>query len=303
MNIRNFKNKHKGERIFIIGNGPSLRDTELNKLQNEYTIGMNKISLIYPSVQWRPSYFVYVRATPPNTERLESYNTTLNLGIPSFISEDNREYFSTKRNINYIKRDMSVCPNKCYEFDSAADIVGECWSCDIEKVVYRPDSSIYVAAQLASYMGFDEMYFIGCDGYQKNPPKVGYSFKEVIFSSGNDPREYKEESKLKFLLENNTPIRSFVNGLSFKLSQSRFKNTFVLDSGEDYNHFHKNYRNKKDNDSTQSNQKVKQLNHDLIRMHNTIEKVGEYIGFKTYNATVSKNIDIHEPVNFADVVD
>jgi len=302
MNIRNFRNKHEGERVFIIGNGPSLRDTDLNKLKNEYTIAMNRIDLIFPLVEWRPSYFVYVRATSPNTERLKSYKTTLDLGIPSFISEDNCEYFPTKQNIMYLKRDDSVRPDKCYEFDSAADIVGECWSCDIEKVVYRPDSSMYVAAQIASYMGFDKMYFVGCDGYQTNPPKLGYSFKDIIFHSGNDPRKYKGKSKLKFLFENNTPIRSFVNGISFKLSHSRFKNVFVLDSGNDYNHFHKKYRNKKDSDSTQSYEKVNQLNRDLIRMHNAIEKIGKNKSFKTYNATVSKNIEIHEPVNFNDIV-
>ena len=33
---------HKGERCFIIGNGPSLRETELTKLKGEFTFGLNR---------------------------------------------------------------------------------------------------------------------------------------------------------------------------------------------------------------------------------------------------------------------
>jgi len=40
------KDKHRGERCFIIGNGPSLRNTDLSCLRNEYTFGMNRIYLI-----------------------------------------------------------------------------------------------------------------------------------------------------------------------------------------------------------------------------------------------------------------
>jgi len=33
------KDIHKGERIVIIGNGPSLRQTDLSRLKNEFTFG------------------------------------------------------------------------------------------------------------------------------------------------------------------------------------------------------------------------------------------------------------------------
>ena len=41
------KDKHKGERCFIIGNGPSLKQTDLTKLKNEYTFGLNRIYLAF----------------------------------------------------------------------------------------------------------------------------------------------------------------------------------------------------------------------------------------------------------------
>ena len=38
-NLKQLKNIHVGERCFIIGNGPSLKKTDLSKLKDEYTIG------------------------------------------------------------------------------------------------------------------------------------------------------------------------------------------------------------------------------------------------------------------------
>ena len=34
--LNRFKDKHKGERCFIIGNGPSLKKTDVSKLTNEF---------------------------------------------------------------------------------------------------------------------------------------------------------------------------------------------------------------------------------------------------------------------------
>jgi len=48
------KNIHKGQRAFIIGNGPSLRKTDPNLLQNEITFGCNAIFLM-PNFQ--PTYY------------------------------------------------------------------------------------------------------------------------------------------------------------------------------------------------------------------------------------------------------
>ena len=38
---------YEGERLFLIGNGPSLEETPLEALESEYTMAMNRIDLIY----------------------------------------------------------------------------------------------------------------------------------------------------------------------------------------------------------------------------------------------------------------
>ena len=52
------KDKHQGKRAFIIGNGSSLRISDLDRLTGEITFACNKIYLAFDQTQWRPTYYV-----------------------------------------------------------------------------------------------------------------------------------------------------------------------------------------------------------------------------------------------------
>ena len=47
--LKTFRNKHKGRRCFIIGNGPSLTANDLNKIKrnNDISFAFNRIYHIY----------------------------------------------------------------------------------------------------------------------------------------------------------------------------------------------------------------------------------------------------------------
>src|SRR5512135_2231307 len=49
------KDSHKGERCFLIGNGPSLRSTDLSRLKNEFCFGFNRIFLAAAAPGFTPS--------------------------------------------------------------------------------------------------------------------------------------------------------------------------------------------------------------------------------------------------------
>ena len=51
------KNKYKGNRVFLIGNGPSLNNTELYLLKNEYTICFNHFDLFFERINWTPTFY------------------------------------------------------------------------------------------------------------------------------------------------------------------------------------------------------------------------------------------------------
>ncbi|MEH7386551.1 hypothetical protein V7147_14250, partial [Bacillus sp. JJ1521] len=55
--LKKIKNKHMGQRCFIIGTGPSLTIEDLEKLRNEMTFSMNSICLAFDETDWRPTYY------------------------------------------------------------------------------------------------------------------------------------------------------------------------------------------------------------------------------------------------------
>ena len=61
--ILDFKNKGLGKRVFLVGNGPSLNDMNLDLLENEDSIAMNRIELIYEKTKWRPTYYFFCSST------------------------------------------------------------------------------------------------------------------------------------------------------------------------------------------------------------------------------------------------
>ena len=48
------------DRCFILGNGPSLKKTNLALLENEYTFGLNRIYLLFDQLGFSTTYYVAV---------------------------------------------------------------------------------------------------------------------------------------------------------------------------------------------------------------------------------------------------
>ncbi len=47
-------------RIFLIGNGASLKNTNMDLLIGQDSMAVNKIHKFYPFTQWRPTHYVKV---------------------------------------------------------------------------------------------------------------------------------------------------------------------------------------------------------------------------------------------------
>ena len=55
--LKELKDKYKGQRCFIIGNGPSLTVSDLESLKDEVTFASNRIFKIFDETDWRPDYY------------------------------------------------------------------------------------------------------------------------------------------------------------------------------------------------------------------------------------------------------
>lgn len=56
--IKKLKSRYAGETCFVIGNGPSLKLSDLEQLRQSYTFGVNKIYDLYTMTEWRPTFYV-----------------------------------------------------------------------------------------------------------------------------------------------------------------------------------------------------------------------------------------------------
>jgi hypothetical protein len=80
--LADLKDVHKGRRAFIIGNGPSLKQMDLSRLQNEITFGLNRIYLLFPELGFHTTYFA---AT--NDLVIEQFrDDILKLSMPKFLA-------------------------------------------------------------------------------------------------------------------------------------------------------------------------------------------------------------------------
>lgn len=160
-----FKDKHKGERCVIIGNGPSLRKMDLSFLENEITFGLNRIYLLSEELGFYPDY--YVSVNPLVIE--QSIEEILNLPSPKFISHKGFAHVVDPEQVIFLES----IPKWFFSRDPGQGI------CEGYTVTY-------VAMQLAYYMGFDDVVLIGVDHHFVTP---GPANLEVV-SQGDDPNHF-----------------------------------------------------------------------------------------------------------------
>ncbi len=156
--LEQFRSIHKGERAFILGNGPSLAVSDLETLKKNHEIcfGLNKIHKIYGLTEWRPDYICMSDARVINACENELDEIT----AESVVFMADRFFYSDKvrfrsDNVQYVHlKSESFYPN----------LPG--FSGDITESVYWGGSVAYdLTLQIAAYMGFEEIYLLGMDHY------------------------------------------------------------------------------------------------------------------------------------------
>ena len=143
------KDKHRGRRCFIIGNGPSLKIEDLDRLKDEVTFASNKVYLAFDSTEWRPTHYSVTDVLVAENNR--SAIDELNL---SKIFEETIRPFSKKESVIWLR----LLPNP---FENGEYKLG--FSINALDGVYGGWTVIYLQMQLAFYMGIREIYLIGVD--------------------------------------------------------------------------------------------------------------------------------------------
>lgn len=161
-----FKDKHKGEDCFIIGNGPSLNKMDLAPLRDYHTFGQNKIFLIFEKVDLNLSYLVSVN--PLVIE--QSAEQFAQMKCPVFLSHTaSKSVVPDRPNIHRLHT-LNVW--SFYE--------------DIAQPICEGNTVTYVSLQLAYYMGFRRVFLIGVDHSFK---QTGQSHEVQVYK-GDDENHF-----------------------------------------------------------------------------------------------------------------
>lgn len=169
--LKRFKDIHRGERCFIIGNGPSLLSSDLDKLKNEITFGSNYVFKIFDKTDWRPTYY---SCTDGNVlKKIIKEDEFWNIGAKSFFFQYATNYLFNKKTMDnsyYFWLQEKKPSKRLPKFSQ-----------NIEKEVYNSWTVTYVLMQLAVYMGIKEIYLLGID----NNYSVQVNNKGEIKSNNN----------------------------------------------------------------------------------------------------------------------
>lgn len=150
--LKRFKDIHKGQRAFIIGNGPSLNDMDLSPLKDEITFVSNSFYLMYDKIDFQPTYYNIEDPLPAedNSEEIQALS-----GTTKIFAHDLDYCLGDGKDTHYAFFDRYYAKFPSPSFPK--------FSKDAVQKVYWGGTVVYMSLQLAYYMGIREMYLIGID--------------------------------------------------------------------------------------------------------------------------------------------
>ena len=187
--LRQYKNRHAGRRCFVIGNGPSLKAADLDKIKEQgyFSIASNRIYFIFDQTDWRPN--VYTTLDPQCIEASISEISALKAElkiIPVNMAGDGKTYPID-----------GALPIKCHFNTNNWIMKGDLppFSDDVTDCVYNGQSITYINLQIAVYLGFREIILIGVDHQYKRHHHIHRS-DDIRSSDIKENTEIKAEGTL-----------------------------------------------------------------------------------------------------------
>lgn len=157
--MKRFKNIHKNKRAFIVCNGPSLNDMDVNHIKGEIVFGLNRG---YLKKDLPITYLVVVNHLVEKQFGSEILKTPC------------KAIFSNSLPRTYIMKWTD----------------GLIFQTDIEKPIWQGHTVTYVAMQIAYYMGCNPLYIIGLDHFYNYENTKKLDEKRGIVSQGYDPNHF-----------------------------------------------------------------------------------------------------------------
>lgn len=150
--IAKYKDLHKGERCFIIGNGPSLRASDLEVLHQNgvVTFASNRVYHMFGDTAWRPTYYA-------------SEDITILKSIQEEVSQIPCAARFIPANLKWYEN-VDIANATYFYMDYKGEYTDTYGlSLNAAKAVRCRGTVTISCIQLAIYMGFKEIYLLGVD--------------------------------------------------------------------------------------------------------------------------------------------
>ena len=214
-----FINKHKDKRCFIIGGGPSLKEENLEKLENEFVFITNK-SYKAQSLGLKKYHYYVITDSRVYRQIKDEMNNIVK--CPKFYSGPILRKGGISTNEDYIPFSIRKNNNSILDNDFPESVT-DGWNYN--------GTVVLDAALIAFFMGFSKIYFLGVD--------FDYDKKTTHFYP-SDERELKDKNeffeKKKLILKCTENVSNFMkkNKVDFvNLSKGfAFKNQNIMESNK-----------------------------------------------------------------------
>lgn len=193
---KNLENTKRGKRCFIMGTGPSIKDQDILKLKNEYTFVVNNFFKHEQFKEIRPKFFAYIDPAGfqdningnywseqlfGNANLINSVPMTSFFHIKAKNLLETREAFKS-HDVHYLAMDGFFKENLNF-------------NTDISNVIPYTKNVIISCIMIATYMGFEEIYLLGCEhDFLASPTNYEWSkhfYKNDDFNM-NNPADIKK---------------------------------------------------------------------------------------------------------------
>ncbi|HNP20688.1 MAG TPA: DUF115 domain-containing protein [Panacibacter sp.] len=159
--LLSYHNRYQGKRLFLIANGPSIKDMDLSALKGELTMCMNRFYIYFDKIGFIPNFLVCVEDLV-----LEQFGEDINkLPLQKFV---NWRFHKKLNDCNFLKESYAFNPF---------------FQGDLTRPTHFGGTVTFACLQLAYYMGFSEVILIGLD----------HSFKEKGTPATTEVRNYEKD--------------------------------------------------------------------------------------------------------------
>lgn len=185
--VDRLRNAHAGQRCIIVGNGPSLRDTELDLLDGEVVFASNAIHLLFDDVAWRPMWYsavdpLYLHERHEDIAQLLADNPMITGVFPTASPMHDGSGRIVRPDTLFADHPNALFVEPLGEMSSTSP--HGAFSIDLTAGMVQPATVTIALMQMAAHLGFSELILIGCDTTYTIPDSVATSGPDVPDGSG-----------------------------------------------------------------------------------------------------------------------